>query len=92
MALSDAQVFTAITATTDAFQLWGGRYSFTGTSNGGDWELQRLSPDGTSWTNSIATVNGATTSYTSLDLGPGMYRINLDGSSDTGAYFELARF
>ncbi len=76
---TDAYQFSNISATTAAFQLQGGMYSYAAnaTWGGGTVKLQALSIDGTTWIdvpNASLTANGF---YSPLYLPAGQYRINV---------------
>ena len=71
---SEAVAFSNISATTAAFKLTGGRYSFIGTATfgGGTVKLQVLANDATTWID----VSSQTAAFAvTVDLAPNQYRI-----------------
>lgn len=79
--------YSAISASTGAFYLKGGRYGFAAVASwgGGSVELDILGPDGTTW---LATaVAFSADGYKTIDVPPGQYRITVDTA--TGIYISL---
>lgn len=87
---TEAVQFSNIAATTPAFALRGGRYSFMSKSTGtGTIDLKILLPDGVTW-QAVATQITVTAGYQgSIDLPPGQYRIEI--ATFTAVYTAVCR-
>lgn len=81
--------FSNISATTAAFQIFGGKYGLTvsATFGGGNVQLQALALDGSTFVNVGTAVTAA--GQSTLDLPPGQYRIAV--TTATAVFAALTR-
>lgn len=89
MRSQDAVAFSDIAATTSAFSLIGGLYGIDTVATGsGTLTLERLGGDGSTWI-TVLTAITATSSYASVYLPPGQYRVAV--ATFTAVYVQVVR-
>lgn len=84
--VAEDRTFSNISATTAAFNLFGGNYALevAATFGGGNVALQRLAADGATW---VQVFNFTANGYNQLNLPPGSYRFAV--TTATGVYAEV---
>lgn len=85
----DQVIFSNISATTAPFVLRGGSYWIETKSTGsGTIDLQKLGPDGTTYTARITQIT-ATAGQQTISLPPGTYKVAI--ATFTAIYVEITR-
>ena len=95
MNVTESKLFSAISATTAAFTLKGGRYIFSGLTTiatSGSAYLQTVLPDGSTLI-TVKDIGGTAAGVTAtgswwqaVDLCPGTYQITLSGTTASDTY------
>jgi len=91
-AVKEAVKHSNIAATTDAFQLHGGKYAVAANATWnvtGTAKLQILGPDGSTYLSVSSGTDFTADGYATVDLPPGQYRWTI--ATATAAYLVVAR-